>query len=109
MSGLIIVAVCSSRSSHDINIKAYDLVLYISLLRRIWINGNKVELHLSGRWLSGSPIIRTCLDLRVNLSGILENKLDLKLPVVESCTVDRVMASTASNQTWSKSLDVDTC
>jgi len=26
-----------------------------------------VELHLSGRWLSGSPIIRKGLTLRVNI------------------------------------------
>ena len=32
---------------------------------------NTVELHLSGRWLSGSPIIRIGLALRVNLSRIL--------------------------------------
>jgi len=31
-----------------------------------------VELHLSGRWLSGSPIIRIGLALRVNLSRILQ-------------------------------------
>jgi len=31
------------------------------------------ELHLSGRWLSGSPIIRIDLALRVNLSRILQN------------------------------------
>ena len=32
-----------------------------------------VQLHLSGRWLSGSPIIRAGLPLRVNLSTVLQN------------------------------------
>jgi len=31
------------------------------------------SLHLSGRWLSGSPIIWIGLVLPVNLSGILQN------------------------------------
>jgi len=33
----------------------------------------RLELHSSGRWLSGSPIIRIGLVLRVNLSRILQN------------------------------------
>jgi len=45
------------------------------------------ELHLSGRWLSVSPIIRIGLALRVNLSRILQNVLSLKLPVIGSSTV----------------------
>jgi len=32
-----------------------------------------VEFHLFGRWLTGSPIIRIGLALRVNLSRILQN------------------------------------
>jgi len=32
-----------------------------------------IELHLSGHWLSGTPIIRIGLALRVNLSRILQN------------------------------------
>jgi len=32
-----------------------------------------VEIHLTGRWLSGSPIIRTSLPLRVNLLRFLQN------------------------------------
>jgi len=32
-----------------------------------------VELHLSRRWISGSPIIRIALARRVNLSRILQN------------------------------------
>jgi hypothetical protein len=46
-----------------------------------------VELHLPGRWLSGSPIIWIGLDLRVNLSRILQNPLTLKLAVIGSSTV----------------------
>jgi len=45
-----------------------------------------VELHFSGRWLSGSPIIWTDLALRVSLSRILLNQLSLKLPVILSST-----------------------
>ena len=37
--------------------------------------------------LSGSPIIRIGLALRVNLSRILQNYLALKLPVIGSSTV----------------------
>jgi len=33
---------------------------------------NTVEFHLSGRWWSGSPIIRIGLALRINLLGILQ-------------------------------------
>jgi hypothetical protein len=36
----------------------------------LWIT---VELHLAGRWLSGSAIIRNGLALRVNVSRILQN------------------------------------
>jgi len=39
----------------------------------IYSNVYTVELHLSGRWLSGPPIIRTGLVLPVNLSRILHN------------------------------------
>jgi hypothetical protein len=35
------------------------------------IPADTVELHLSGRWLSGSPIVRIGLARRVNLSRIL--------------------------------------
>jgi len=48
---------------------------------------NTVNLHLSGLWLSGSPIIRISLALWVNLSRILQNKHALKLPVIWSSTV----------------------
>ena len=34
---------------------------------------NTEELHLSGRWLSGMPIIRIGSALGVNLSRILQN------------------------------------
>jgi hypothetical protein len=37
------------------------------------VERRKAELHLSGSWLSGSPIIRNGLTLRVNLSKILQN------------------------------------
>ena len=50
-------------------------------------NESAVELHLFGRWLSESPIIRTDLALRVNLSRILQNELALKLPIICSSTV----------------------
>ena len=36
-------------------------------------NIDTLKLHLSGRWLSGSPIIRIDMVLRVNLSRILQN------------------------------------
>jgi len=36
-------------------------------------NINTVKLHLSGRCLSGSPIIQIGLALQVNLSRILQN------------------------------------
>jgi len=45
------------------------------------------ELHLSGRWLSGSPIIRIGLALRIILSRILQNYLVLKLLVIGLSTV----------------------
>jgi len=48
---------------------------------------NTTELHLTGRWLSGSPITRIGSALRVNLSRILENCLALKLPVIGSSAV----------------------
>jgi len=51
------------------------------------ININTVRPQLSGRWLSGSPIIRNTLTLQVNLSRILQNYLALKLPVIRSSTV----------------------
>jgi len=41
-----------------------------------------IELHVSGRWLSGYPIIRIGLALPVNLLRILQNYLVLKLPVI---------------------------
>ena len=47
-------------------------------LAHVWIRSidfKTVELHLSGRWLSGSPVIRTGLFFRVNMSRILQNKL----------------------------------
>jgi hypothetical protein len=45
------------------------------------------ELHLSGRWLSWSPIIQIGLALRVNLSRILQDSIALKLPVIGSSTL----------------------
>jgi hypothetical protein len=38
-----------------------------------------VELHLSGCWLSGSPIIRICLALRLNLSRVLQKLTCLEI------------------------------
>jgi len=46
-----------------------------------------VELQLSGRWLSGPPIIRIGLAIRVNLSRILQKELVWKLPVIGSNTI----------------------
>jgi len=46
-----------------------------------------VELHLYGRWLTGSPIIRIGLAFRTNLSRILKNYLVMNLPVIGSSTV----------------------
>jgi len=37
------------------------------------LNGYTTEFHLSGRWLSGSPIIRFGLALRGNSSRIQQN------------------------------------
>jgi len=48
-----------------------------------------VELHISGRWLSLSPIIRIGLAFRVNLSRIPQNELILELPVIGSRIVQR--------------------
>jgi len=45
------------------------------------------ELHLSRRWLSGSPIVWIDLALEIILSRILQNYLVLKLPVIGSDTV----------------------
>ena len=45
-----------------------------------------VELHLSGCWISESPVIRIGLVLRANLSRILQNYLASKLPVISSST-----------------------
>ena len=39
----------------------------------------KTELDSSGRWLSGSPIMRICLTLRVNLSSMLCNQTCLEI------------------------------
>jgi hypothetical protein len=38
---------------------------------------NAVEIDLSGRWLSRSPVIRIGLACRVNLSRILQNFVSL--------------------------------
>jgi len=47
-----------------------------------------VEIHLSVRWFSGSPIIRICLALRAHLvERFKKNKLTLKLPVIRSSTL----------------------
>jgi len=46
-----------------------------------------VELHLSGRWLSVSPIIRIGSALRVNFLKRLQNYLALKIPVIGSSTI----------------------
>jgi uncharacterized protein YhdP len=46
-----------------------------------------VELHVSEYWLSGSPIVRIGLALRVDMSRILQNSLALKLPFIGSSTV----------------------
>jgi hypothetical protein len=54
------------------------------------------ELHLSGSWLSGSPIIQIGLALRVGLVRIIQNQLALKLLVIGSSGV-RVIASRTSN------------
>jgi len=43
-----------------------------AILAYVWSRRNRVELHLSERWLSGKPIIRIGLALRVNLSRILQ-------------------------------------
>ena len=45
-----------------------------------------VQLQLSGIWLSGTPIIRIGLALRLKLSRILKNVPALKLPVIGSST-----------------------
>jgi len=40
---------------------------------KLYVHINTVELHLSGRLLSESPMIRIGLDLPVNVSRILQN------------------------------------
>jgi hypothetical protein len=70
----------------------------------IWVT---VELRLSGRWLSGQPIIRIGLDLWGNLSRILQNQLALKYRLSAKAQYS-VMASETSNQAWSKGLDTGT-
>jgi hypothetical protein len=50
-------------------------------------NLNTVELQLSGRWLSVSPIIRVDLIPQVNLLIIPQNYLALKLLVIRPSTV----------------------
>ena len=64
-------------------------------------NIGTVELPISGRWLSRSPIIRIGLDLRVNLSRVLQNELALQLPVIGSSKYG-VMACRTSNQACRK-------
>jgi hypothetical protein len=54
------------------------------------------EFHLSGSWLSRSPIIQIGLALQVSLFRIIQNQLALKLLVIGSRSV-RVMASRTSN------------
>jgi len=38
-----------------------------------------MEIHLSGRWLYGPPIIRIGLSLRINLPRILQNLACLQI------------------------------
>ena len=66
-----------------------------------------VVLHFTGRWLSGSPIIRIGLALRVNLSIILQNWLFLKYRLSDQVQYS-VMASRTSNQARSKGWDSGT-
>jgi len=64
-----------------------------------------VELHLSGRWLSGSPIIWILLALRVNICReFYKTNLPWNYRLLDhiqcSVTVSRI-----SNQAWSKGSD----
>ena len=65
-----------------------------------------VDLLLSGRWLSGSPIIRIGLFLPVNLSRIIKNNLPWNYPLLDQVQYSTVLlTSITSNQEWSKSSD----
>ena len=66
-----------------------------------------LEPHLSGSWLSGSPIIRIGLDLQLNLSRIYETNLSWKYLLSDEVQYS-VMASRTSNKAWSKGLDLGT-
>jgi len=57
------------------------------------------ELHLSGRWLSGSPIIRIGLTLRVNLCRIYKTNLPWNYWLSDKVQYN-VMASRTWNKTW---------
>jgi len=46
-----------------------------------------VNLHLFGRWLSGSPITRIGLPRQINLSRIPQNYSAVKLPVIGNSTI----------------------
>ena len=62
------------------------------------------ELHLPGRWLSGSPINRIGLALQVNLWEFYKTNLPWNYRLSDQVQYS-VMGSTTSNQPWSKGLD----
>jgi len=66
------------------------------------------ELHLFGRWLSGSPIIRIGLDLLLDCTGFYEINLPLNYRLSDQVQYS-VMPSRISNQAWSKGSDAGTC
>ena len=68
---------------------------------------NTMELRVFKRWLSGSPIIRIGLVLRVNLSRILQNELVWNYRFSDQVRYS-VMAYRTSNQAWSKGLNAGT-
>jgi hypothetical protein len=60
-------------------------------------NKYTVQLHLSGRWLRGSPICREFYKTTLPWNYRLSDQVQYS-----------VMASETSNQAWSKGLDADT-
>jgi len=63
---------------HFLPCRCYCVITWVCC---VW---GTLTLQLSGSRLSGSPTIRIGLDLRVNLSRILQIYLALKLPIIGS-------------------------
>jgi hypothetical protein len=99
------ITVCK-RTNHQAD-RQWMQISFLCLARRGLLWCSTVELHFSGHRLSGSPIIRIGLALRVNVSRILQNNLPWNYRLSDQVQYS-VMAYRTSHQAWSKGLDADT-